>query len=94
MRILVRGVPAADIVPIGEEPAGWTADLAELERRGSIRRGKAGAAKELLEAGPKVASGALARALDSDRDERVVVASAPKPKPKPTRGRRRAGASG
>lgn len=67
VRILVRGVPVADIVPIGEDPSDWTAELAEMERRGIIRRGKSGAAALLLEPGPRVKAAAFAQALADER---------------------------
>jgi prevent-host-death family protein len=57
VRILVRGVAVAEIVPI--ESAQRDDDgpdenrLADLERRGIIRRGKAGIEPEILKPGPR-----------------------------------------
>jgi prevent-host-death family protein len=73
VRILVRGLPAADIVPVEDEPAGWSAEEDDLERRGLIRRGKPGVARELLRAGPRVNVKRLRRALDDERGDRAIV---------------------
>ncbi len=70
VRILVSGVPAADLVPVDEASPDWTPDLASLERSGTIRRGKAGLARELLEAGPKVDARRLKQLLSEERDDR------------------------
>lgn len=53
VRILVRGVPAADLVPIDPDldDEAW---LVELERRGVIRRPTEPFDPALLEPGPKV----------------------------------------
>jgi prevent-host-death family protein len=57
VRILVRGVAVAEIVPI-EAPnkaddAADEARLGNLERRGIIRRGRAGLEREILRPGPR-----------------------------------------
>jgi prevent-host-death family protein len=68
VRILVRGVPAAEIVPItisrddDDEP-----DLLELERQGILRRGSGQFPSELLRAGPRGPGKALS---DIDMAER------------------------
>jgi prevent-host-death family protein len=57
VRIMVRGVAVAEIVPI--ERADRDADdsdedrLADLERRGIIRRGRAGLEPDILKPGPR-----------------------------------------
>lgn len=53
VRILVRGRPAADLVPVEPDldDEEW---LVELERRGVIRRGTGRFDPSLLEPGPKV----------------------------------------
>lgn len=69
VRILVRGVPAADLVPAdtdGDEHG----QLAELERKGLIRRGKGGIAPELDRPGPRVKGDAVASFLRARRDDR------------------------
>lgn len=68
VRILVRGVAAADIVPVEESGAD---ELAALERRGVIRRGVSGVAKEILKPGPKVDARRVARALSAERNDRA-----------------------
>ena len=57
VRILVSGVPAADLVPITPAMAHDAAleeDLAGLERQGILRRGTGGIPRELLRPGPKL----------------------------------------
>lgn len=73
VRILVRGVPAADLVPV-ERAAGTTqaddAELDELERLGLVRRGAAMNAKEQRELdrpGPRVRGGHAVEALLAER---------------------------
>jgi prevent-host-death family protein len=58
VRILVRGVPAADLVPVagGGEPD-EEADLRELERQGILRRGEGGVPPEILRPGPRLKRG-------------------------------------
>src|SRR3989442_975229 len=74
VRILVRGIPAADLVPVaapaGKAESGWTeAEIADLERRGVIRRGSGKASKELDRPGPRVGGAAGTRALFAERRE-------------------------
>lgn len=54
VRILVHGVPAAELVPvtIAEESDDET-ELSELERRGIVRRGTGKFPRELLRPGPR-----------------------------------------
>lgn len=69
VRILVRGVPAADLVPV-ERQATKDGDewaLAELERRGVVRRGAGGLDAELLKAGPRLAGRPLSEDLVEER---------------------------
>jgi len=70
VRILVRGVPAADLVPIVGAPGGETADserLAALERRGWIRRGRGRVREALLEPGPAVEGAPLSALILDER---------------------------
>jgi prevent-host-death family protein len=70
VRILVRGVPAADLVPVERDPAdsGWEeAELAELERRGVIRRGPGGIPPALARPGPRVKGGGAVAVLLEER---------------------------
>lgn len=67
VRIMVRGVPAADLVPI--PPPEGEAWLAERERRGIVRRGAVPLDPLLLEIGPAV-EGAPSDELVSERRER------------------------
>jgi prevent-host-death family protein len=56
IRILVRGVPVAEIVPIEstrESDDDEEARLADLERRGIIRRGIGGIEAGILRPGPR-----------------------------------------
>jgi prevent-host-death family protein len=62
VRILIRGTPVADLVPVGEqaeeaeEPGeGWTnEELSDLERKGVVRRGSGTVPAELSKPGPAV----------------------------------------
>ncbi len=71
VRILVRGVPAADLVAVevgSGEAGGEEAELAELEKRGVIRRGAGGVPAALTRPGPRVKGGrAIAALLDERR---------------------------
>src|SRR5262249_30686419 len=72
VRILVRGVPAADLVPGsrgGEGDAAEDPRLGDLERRGLIRRGDADVAPEILRPGPRLGKKSLAEALIDERRE-------------------------
>jgi prevent-host-death family protein len=70
VRILDRNRPIAQIVPIGHATAGQpvgTEALAEMERKGLIRRGTGRIDREILEADP---AGQPAGVLDALLDER------------------------
>ena len=72
VRILVRGVPVADIVPVApsaeDEDEGFSGEeLADLEKRGIIRRGSARDSAELSRPGPRVGGDAGVRAVISER---------------------------
>src|SRR5262245_58263892 len=71
VRILLRGVPVADIVPLGAAHGpddDWTeAEIADLERRGIIRRGGRRRASELDRPGPRVRDDAGVEALLRER---------------------------
>lgn len=70
IRILVRGEPAADLVPA--RPVSNLGDdehLAGLERRGIIRRGTGVVPLLLREPGPTVRGTPASDALVADRDE-------------------------
>jgi prevent-host-death family protein len=72
VRILVRGVPVADLVPIarGGETGVEDTELAELEKLGLARRGAAlgaRAERELDKPGPRVSGGRAVEALLADR---------------------------
>jgi antitoxin (DNA-binding transcriptional repressor) of toxin-antitoxin stability system len=70
LRILERDTPVADLVPIEQDAGGVDDDvhLAQLERKGVIRRGSAGALPaELFERGPGDSSGTVRAALISER---------------------------
>jgi antitoxin (DNA-binding transcriptional repressor) of toxin-antitoxin stability system len=68
VRILVRGVPAAEIVPIAAATAGDDdAELLELERLGIIRRGTGKISRELLRPGPKVRGKPLSETVIDER---------------------------
>ena len=72
VRILVRGVPAADLVPVvehGSDTGFSAAETLELERQGVIRRGKAGWPKELDKPGPRVPGRAALDAVVRERRE-------------------------
>ncbi len=73
VRILVRGVPAADLVPVGSE-AGASHDdaalLLELEKLGLVRRGSAvspAEERQLARPGPRVRGRRAVEALLAER---------------------------
>lgn len=75
VRILVRGTPVADLVPVGEqaeEPGeGWTdEELSDLERKGVVRRGSGAFPAELSKPGPAVKGTDVARMLIEERAKR------------------------
>jgi antitoxin (DNA-binding transcriptional repressor) of toxin-antitoxin stability system len=63
VRILVRGVPAADLVPVSP---GTDERFADLERRGVVRRASTPVDPALFEPGPSV-SGSPSRDLVEER---------------------------
>ena len=72
VRILVRGVPAADLVPVEsrDESGAGNAELAELEKLGLARRGSvpdARAERELDRPGPRVKKGRAVEVLLAER---------------------------
>lgn len=70
VRIMNRGTPVADLVPIEvtKDKSEDDAQLADMERRGIIRRGKGGPIpKELLEPGPPDPDGLVLKALLEER---------------------------
>lgn len=70
IRILVRGVPVAEIVPIEgtrEDDGDEEARLADLERRGIIKRGAGGVDEELLKPGPQARGRATSDLLLDER---------------------------
>jgi prevent-host-death family protein len=72
VRILVRGVPVADLVPIAEAgpDMGFSEDeTARLEREGIIRRGMAGWPRDLDAPGPRVRGKAAVDAVLRERRE-------------------------
>ncbi len=56
VRIMVNGVPAADMVPVTGLPTDTASDedLTDLERHGVLRRGTGGIPPEILRPGPKL----------------------------------------
>jgi prevent-host-death family protein len=69
LRILVRGVPAADLVPVADWDEGPDTDrrLADLERRGLLRRGTGHLPEALLEPGPPAGGRAASKELVEER---------------------------
>jgi prevent-host-death family protein len=68
VRILVHGVPAADLVPVADSTSGaLDPGLAELERRGVVRRGEGGIPPEILRPGPRIRGAGLSRTVIEER---------------------------
>jgi prevent-host-death family protein len=70
VRIQVRGVPVAELVPISDESSGKAddGDLRELERAGLIRRGKGQLPELIFKPGPSVrGKGVVATLIDERR---------------------------
>jgi prevent-host-death family protein len=71
VRVLVRGVPAAELVPVSDRPAdrrgSADAALAELERRGIVRRGSGLIPPEILEPGPRLRGRPMAATVAEER---------------------------
>ena len=73
VRILVNGVPAADLVPVGEHESSPSSDalgLSVLEKEGVIRRGAGAMPTSLLEPAPTAKGAPLTTLLREERDER------------------------
>lgn len=69
VRILVSGVPAADLVPIGAaNDANDDEDLRALERQGILRRGSGRIPSEILRPGPKLRGRPLSETVAAERD--------------------------
>jgi prevent-host-death family protein len=70
VRILVRGVPVAELVPVAaSKEDDEETELRELERQGIIRRGAGGVAPEILRPGPRLKRGSKSM-VDIVLDER------------------------
>jgi prevent-host-death family protein len=68
VRILVSGVPAADLVPIAAANDGTdTEELSALERQGILRRGAGGVPGELLRPGPTLRGRPLSETVAAER---------------------------
>ena len=71
VRVLVRGLPVADLVPISHAGGGAVGDedaaLAELERQGVVRRGRGRLSRELLKPGPRLRGVALSATVAAER---------------------------
>lgn len=73
VRILVHGVPAADLVPVADAELSASAEslgLAALEREGLIRRGGGPAPSGILKPGPRASGTPLSALVAAERDER------------------------
>ena len=72
VRIFVRGVPAADLVPVQNEGVAQDekdeAELAELERLGILRRGSGAVSRELLRPGPRLRGKPSSVTIREERD--------------------------
>jgi prevent-host-death family protein len=68
VRIQVRGVPVAELVPVHDSAQGNAGELQDLERAGIVRRGRGAFPDALLKPGPAVrGKGAMAALLDERR---------------------------
>lgn len=70
IRVLVRGVPVAELGPIDrteDDDEDEEARLADLERRGIIRRGRGGLEAEILKPGPRARGQATSDLLIEER---------------------------
>ena len=70
VRILVRRVPVADLVPVaspGDTKGFDEAEAAELEREGTIRAGRGGWPRALDRPGPRVRGNAAVAAVLRER---------------------------
>lgn len=73
VRITVRGVAVADLVPVGSDPLGaadWP-EMEELENDGMVVRRKSTGSDAILDrAGPRVRGGDAVSAVHKDRSAR------------------------
>lgn len=71
VRILVSGIPAADLVPVSVSNDQTMIDqsLADLERDGIVRRGSGGIPAEILRPGPKLRGEASSKTIAAERAE-------------------------
>jgi prevent-host-death family protein len=69
VRIQVRGVPVAELVPIRDESSGKLdeGDLRALERAGLVRRGRGQMPAQIFKAGPSVRGKSLSTTLLDER---------------------------
>jgi antitoxin (DNA-binding transcriptional repressor) of toxin-antitoxin stability system len=69
VRIMVSGVPAADMVPVTgvSVDAESDEDVIDLERHGVVRRGTGGVPLEILKPGPKLRGEPSAAAVVAER---------------------------
>jgi len=71
VRVLVRGQPAADLVPVSGAGASGAdaadAALAELERQGMVRRGSGRVPREILKRGPRLRGVSMAATVAAER---------------------------
>jgi prevent-host-death family protein len=69
VRIQVRGVPVAELVPVGDgaQGAADTSELQELERAGLVRRGRGALPDAILKPGPTVRGKGVMAALLAER---------------------------
>jgi len=70
VRILHRGVPVADLVPVADsavETSGVNWNTEELERRGLVRRGRGGLPPELAKPGPRCRGKSIVDTLLEER---------------------------
>jgi prevent-host-death family protein len=71
VRILLRGVPVADLVPIeAGDKSSKSAEhtLADLERRSILRRGSGSAWGELLDPGPSIRGPSVIEDIREERE--------------------------
>lgn len=72
VRILVSGVPAADLVPVTGVSVEVESDeeLTDLERHGVLRRGAGGVPPEILKPGPKLRGEPSSATVAGERADR------------------------